>query len=137
MAASKAPGMPRKRVVSKRIRAVQADGHAPHSAIDDHARDLLGDQGAIRGQSHAQTLVRAVTRQLENIRTEKRFATAQHQDGSGHSRNLIDDVARSLGGEVGGRTQFRGAGPAVNAAKIAAFGELPEDQSGLVLVYLV
>ncbi len=68
-------------IVGKRIRAVQADGHALHAAIDDHARDVLGHQRAIRGQRHPQTLVRAITRQLKNIRTEERFAAAQHQDG--------------------------------------------------------
>ncbi len=86
----------------KRIGAVQANGNAPHAAIDDHARDVPGNQRAIGGQCHAQTLVRAITRQLENIRTEERFATAKHQDGSGHRDNLIDDIACSLGGEVGG-----------------------------------
>ena len=84
-------------IVSERIRAVEADGDALHAAIDDHARDMLGHQRAIGGQRHAQTFVRAITRQLENIRTEERLATAQHQDGSGHGGNLIDDVARCLG----------------------------------------
>ena len=73
-------------IVGERISAVQADGDALHAAIDDHAGDVLGNQSAIRGQRHAQTFVRAITRQLENIRTIERFAAAQHQDGSGHRR---------------------------------------------------
>jgi hypothetical protein len=102
MAASNAPGMPRKGIVGKRIGAVEADGHALHAAIDDHARNVLGHQRAVGGQRHAQTLVRAITRQLKNIRTEQRFAATQHQDGSGHLGNLIDDIARRFGGEIGG-----------------------------------
>jgi hypothetical protein len=37
-------------------------------------------------------LVRAIARQLENVRTEERFAAAQHQDRTGHLGNLIDDA---------------------------------------------
>src|SRR5271157_1832239 len=98
---------------------------------------MLGHQRAIRGQRHAQTFVRAVTRQLENIRTEERFATAQHQDRSGYGGNLIDDVARRFGGKVGGGTQFRSGGSAMDAAQIAPFSQLPENQAWLVLAHLV
>ena len=124
-------------IVSQRIGAVQADGNALHAAVDDLLRDLFRDQRAIRGQRHAQAFVRAITRQLENIRTEERFATAEHQDGSRNFGNLIDDIARRLGGKIGGRTQFRRAGPAMDAAEITAFGQLPENQAGLVLAYLI
>ena len=54
-------------VVGQGVGAIQADGHAPHAAIDDHAGNLLGHQRAVCGQRDAQTLVRAIACQLENV----------------------------------------------------------------------
>src|ERR1700680_1823023 len=88
----------------KRVSPVQTDGDATDAAVDDHLRDLPGNQRAIRGQRYAQTLVCAISRQLEDIRPEEWLTSAQHQDGSGNLGNLIDDIACSLGGEIIWRT---------------------------------
>ncbi len=124
-------------IVSKRVRAVQTDGNTLYAAVDDFLRDVLRNQSAIRGQCHAQALVRAIARQPENVGTEQGFATTEHQDGRRDRCNLVDDVQRYLGREVGGRTQFRSAGPAMDAAEITSFGQLPENQAWLVLAYLI
>ncbi len=70
----------------------------------DHARDMLGDQRAVGGESDAQAFVSAVARQLKNVRAEQWFAAAQHENGIRNFGNLIDDVARGLRGKIGGRT---------------------------------
>jgi hypothetical protein len=74
-----------------------------------------------------------LTRQVENIRTEQRFTTAKHKNGTGDGGNLIDDW------------QFPSRDRRENSISVAlarqwmqrrfaAFGQLPENQTRLVLV---
>jgi hypothetical protein len=93
---------PAEGIMSSRIGAIEADGHALYAAVDDHARNVLGHQRAVCRQRNSKTLVRAIARQLENIGTEEWFAPAQHQNGSRHGSNLVDDIARRFGREIRG-----------------------------------
>ena len=79
MAASKAPGFP-ETVVSQGVRAVEADGNALNSAVNDHASNMFGDQRTVGGESYAQTFVSSVTGELENVGAVEGFAATQHQN---------------------------------------------------------
>src|ERR1035438_4902968 len=85
-----------KSIMRQRISSVQADGNALDAVVNDFARHLLSNQCAICGQRDAQTLVCSTTRQLENIRAEKRLTAAKHEDGGGDLGDLVDDIARCL-----------------------------------------
>ena len=85
-------------VMSLRISAVQTYRDPLDAAIDNLLGYLPGNQSAIRGQRHPQAFIRAITRQLKNIRPEQRFAAAEHQNWRRNLGNLIDDIARRLRG---------------------------------------
>ena len=128
MAASNAPGMPRK------VSCVVAS--EPSSEIEtrlmpaflDLLRNVFGDQRAVGGQRDAQAAAGGIFGQLEDIGAVKRFASAEHEDGISEVGNLGDDVERFLGGQIVGRHQLRRRGAAMNASQVAALGDLPENQ---------
>ena len=129
MAASKAPGIPRKVSWVSALAAVQRDRDALDAGVHNLLRDFLGDQGAVGGQGDAQAFVGGILRQLEDVRAIERFAAGEHQDRVGEGGNLIDDVQALRGGQVVGRGKLGGGGAAMHATQVTAFGDFPKNQA--------
>ena len=89
-----------KRVMCRSAGSVKADRNAADSRFYDLARDFRTDPGAVSGQSHAQPAVRRVTRELEDVFSKERFATAQDENGVGIAGDLLDDSQGLGSGQV-------------------------------------
>ena len=135
MAASNAPGMPRKVSWVRGIGAVERDGDALDAGFLDLLRDVLRHQRAVGGQRGAQAAAGRVFGELEDVGAVKRFASAEHEDGISEVGNLGDDVERFLGRQIVGRHQLRRRGAAMDAAQVAALGDLPENQPRRVFLF--
>ncbi len=129
MAASKAPGIPRKLSWVSALEPSSEMETRLTAGFDDLLRDFLGDQGSVGGQGDPQALIGGVPRQLEDVRTIERLAAGEHQDGVGEGGDLIDDVQALRGGQVVGRGKLGGGGAAMHATQITAFGDFPKNQA--------
>ncbi len=116
------------------VGAVERNRNALDAGVLDLLGDVLGHQGSVGRQRGANAAAGGVLRELENVVTVKRLAAAEHQDGIGELGNLRNDVQGFAGRQVGRRHQLRRGGAAVDAAQVAAFGDLPEDQPRFVFL---
>src|SRR5579884_3824444 len=76
-------------------------------------------------------------REIEDVVTIERLPAAEHQDGISEIGYLLDDFDRTAGGKVSGRTELGGGGTTMNATKVAALGDFPENQAWLELRCIV
>ncbi len=119
-------------VVRGCVGTVDRNRYSLDAGVLDFLGNVFGDQRAVGRQRRADAATGGVLSQLKNVVTVQRLAAAQHQDRVGELGDLRNDVQRFAGGQVGRRHQLSRSGAAVDAAQIAALGDLPEDQPRFV-----
>ena len=120
------------RIVSRGVRPVQADGHAPNARFANFAGHVRGDQCPVGAQGDPDSPVRSPSRQAKHVSPKQRFASAQHQDEGSIGSQLINDLDGLVVTQVVRGGKVCGGGAAVDAAQVAPFGQLPKYQPGTI-----
>ncbi len=87
-------------VVCRFIGAIDADGDALDTAVDNCVGDLLVDQRAVGRQRDGQAVFRGVRGDLENVGAKEWFTAGKDQDWLGELGQVTDKYQRLLGGEI-------------------------------------
>src|SRR5512141_1889286 len=94
----------------------------------------MSEQRSIHSHGHAQSLAGTIGCNIEDVRTQERFASRQNDDRARKRRDFIQEFEALLGCELVfvGPVQCRGT--AVNAGEVAGPSDLPgyEAQVGLL-----
>ncbi len=82
------------------IERIDTDAHAHHADLDQVLRHPVVDQHAIGPEHHHETELHGVARDIEDVRTDERFAARDHEETTlvDHG-NLIDELVALFGRE--------------------------------------
>ena len=119
------------------IERIDADAHAHHADLDQLLRHPVIDQHAVGPEHHHETEFHGMARDIEDVRTDKRFTSRDHKETALIDLgNLIDELVALFGREfiipAGGFR--RRVEITMVAFKVAAFREVQGDEIGLEVI---
>ena len=82
------------------IERIDADTHAHHADLDQFLRHPVVDQHAVGPEHHHEPEFYGMARDVEDVRTDERFATCDHEEAAFVDLgNLIDEFVAFFGRE--------------------------------------
>ncbi len=120
-----------------RIERIDTDAHAHHADLDQVLRHPVVDQHAVGPEHHHEAELHGVTRDVEDVGADERFAARDHEETAlVDLGNLIDEPVAFFGREfvVSAGGFRRRVEIAMVALEIAALREVQGDEIGLEVI---